>query len=228
MDHFSDNNQVPMPAQSATPLDRLRYLLDLSHRSQAAFARQLDIDPGALSRVLSGKAPLTSVLINKAVVNLGVSKTWFESGDGVPFPRQTETAVTKGAPIYDIDVTAGCMPLSRMFADDRVVGYLAMPSINPSLPVVRVSGDSMTPSLPDGCLISIREIHDPSIILWGSIYVVELEDYRLVKYVRRHPSNPDMLLLRSDNPAYDDIEVPRASVLKMFLVENVIISKNFA
>lgn len=226
---------VPMPAASATQLDRLRFLVNVSHRSQAQFSRLIGLDPSSLSRLLSGRMPITDQFVNRIVVNLGVSKKWFTHGEGVPFPRSEQPIATadeakatapgtmpKGAPVYDIDATAGVSLNDRMFASDSIVGYLDLPHISPTNPVIRVQGDSMEPRLRNGSWISVREIHDPSIILWGNIYLVITDDYRVVKSVRRHPSDADKLVLHSINPAYDDIEIDRKSVRKLFLVESVI------
>lgn len=232
-----------MPKPSATMLDRLKYLVNSSHRSQAQFSRLIDIDPSSMSRLLSGRMPITNHFVNRLVANLGVSKAWFTKGDGVPFPRTdspatvtasgsamqpADTCQPKGAPVYDIDATAGVDPLSRMFAEDRIIGYLDIPGILPSCPVIRVSGDSMTPTVPNGSYISIREIRDTSIIAWGSIYLVELEDYRMVKYLRRKADDSDAVVLHSENPAYDDIEIRRSDIRKLFLVERVIDMRTIA
>ncbi|MCM1033378.1 MAG: hypothetical protein NC405_06425 [Odoribacter sp.] len=227
--------EIPMPDASASQLDRLKFLYSASRRSQAKFSRMIGLDPSSMSRLLSGKIPITDQFINRLVVNLGISKEWFLTGTGVPFPRKDDlpgvvipnitnvsTCEAKGAALYDIDATAGALPMDRLLASDRIVGYIDIPNIDPSLPVVRVSGDSMEPKLQNGSWMSIREIHDTSIIMWGQIYLVVLEDYRMVKYLRRHPSNPDMVILHSANPAYDDIEIPRSSICKLFLVETVI------
>lgn len=222
------------PASGATTLQRLRYLQQLSRRNQAGFAKLLGVEASTMSRVLSGRQPITDAFINKVVVNVGVSKEWLSTGAGVPFPKseadkpqqQSERTVEisnapKGAAVYDIDATAGCMPLARSFTSDRVIGYLDLPYLNPQYPVVRVSGDSMSPRIPHGSLISIRQV-SMNPIIWGAIYLVELEDYRLVKYVRRHPESPEKILLHSENPAFEDMEVSKDHIIKMFLVESVI------
>ncbi len=236
--------QFEMPQPSATMLDRLKFLVNSSHRSQAQFSRLIDIDPSSMSRLLSGRMPITNQFVNRLVANLGVSKAWFTKGEGVPFPRSgnvvaasattdaslqsADSGRPKGAPVYDIDATAGVAPLSRMFAENRIIGYLDMPGVQFDCPVVHVSGDSMTPIVPNGSYISIREIRDKSIIAWGSIYLVELEDYRMVKYLRRKPDNDDIVVLHSENPAYDDIEIRRSDIKKLFLVERVIDMRTIA
>lgn len=226
-------NEMKMPDEEASVLDRLRYLLHLSHRTQAQFARLINIDPSSMSKVLAGKMSVTEPFINRIVVNLGVSKDWLVNGSGTPFAKSdgvkdiSATAVTvnsapKGAPLYDIDATAGVMPIGRQFSEDKIIGYLDIPGLDPRNPVIRVTGDSMQPAIPDGALISIRPINDPSIILWGSTYLIQLEDYRLVKVVKPCRTDPGKVILHSENPDYDDMEVPRTAILRLFLVETVI------
>lgn len=226
---------LPLPEPNATPLQRLKYLVQLSRRNQAGFSKLLDVEPSTMSRVLSGRQPITDAFINKVVVNMGVSKDWLANGRGVPFAKgdgadiltsnaESFVAIStnpKGAPVYDIDATAGCLPLSRAFTSDRIIGYLDLPYLNPQYPVVRVSGDSMSPRIPSGSLISIRQV-STEMIMWGAIYLVELEDYRLVKYVRRNTADPAKIILHSENPAFEDMDVNRESIVKLFLVESVI------
>lgn len=218
----TDYQQMELPAGETTVLDRIRYLIKFTRNTQASFGKLIGVDAATVSRILSGRMSPSESFINRIVVNMGVSKTWLSDGSDVPFPRTAETGkIHSGAPVYNIDVTAGTTPLSRMFTDERIIGRMSLPGLNPDLPIVRVSGDSMTPRLNPGCYISIRPISLDAPISWGQIYVVVLADFRLVKYLRRHP-DPDMVKLVSANPAYDDIDVRRADIEGLYLVENVI------
>lgn len=218
-------------------LSRIRHLIEMSRMSQAQFARRIGIDPSNMSKHLTGKLPVTDGLVNRIVADMGVSKQWLRDGIDIPFPKGSQllsidaaehpelipsTVGHQGIPVYDIDVTAGAMPLERLLTDDRIVGMVALPQINPSDVIVRVNGDSMTPVIRDGGYIAIRPITDPSIIFWGQIYVVLLDDYRMVKYLRRCPGDPSMVLLRSANEAYDDIEVRRDDIRRLFIVDAVL------
>ena len=224
MENFACQPEIPEP--TATITDRIRYLISLSRSNQARFAQHSGIDPGYLSRVLTGKQEASEGFINRLVVNLGVSKEWLMTGHDVPFPRQqpevpAHTGVHAGAPVYDIDVTAGCIPLSRMFTEERIVGYCNLPGVDPAYPLVRVAGDSMQPKITPGSYISIRNVNASGAISWGQIYVVVLEDYRLVKFVRRH-KDPEMVVLHSANPEYDDMEIRRSDIVALYLVEAII------
>lgn len=225
-------DKIALPEPSASVVDRLRYLIRLSRMTQARFAERVGIDPSNLSRMLSGHTAVSDAFINRVVVDLGVSKPWLTDGEGVPFPRDIHARSVnagrghlsseerRGAPVYDINVSAGSANLCREFTDDRIVGYFDLPGVNPSNPLVRVRGNSMAPRLVDGSWVSIRPVSDTTPILWGQIYVVVLDDYRMIKYVRRN-ADPSLITLHSDNPDYDDIEVPRADVRSLYLVEMI-------
>ena len=115
------------------------------------------------------------------------------------------------------------MPREMMFADDRVVGTINLPELLPTdAKVVRVSGDSMSPVIQNGDFIAVREVTNMQQIFWGQIYVILLDDYRLVKYVRRHPSAPDKVILRSANPAYDDMEVRLMDIRELMFVHHIL------
>lgn len=212
---------IEMPSQSATVVDRIKWLIRLSRKSQADFSKLIGLDPANLSRVLNGKTAPSDGLISRIVVNTGVSKEWLTDGSDVPFPRDRGQKAAQGAPIYDIDVTAGTTRLERMFTDEHVIGRMVLPGLSPDNPIVRVSGNSMYPELQPGCYISIQPVSLDAPIMWGNIYVVVLPDFRLVKYVRRN-ADPALVTLHSANPDYEDVEIPRSDIEALYLVKHVI------
>ncbi|MBO4955944.1 MAG: helix-turn-helix domain-containing protein [Muribaculaceae bacterium] len=208
--------------------DRIRFLIEKLHLNQTKFARLLNLDPANLSKAINGKLPITQGLVNRIAADFGVSKRWLAQGEGLPFEKSqpvphVSPSLTSGreVPVYDIDVTAGCSELSREFTTDRIIGSVILPSVKPGSVIVRVSGDSMQPDILDGSYIAVRPVTDPDCIFWGQIYVVVMDDYRMVKRVRRH-SNPGMLTLTSSNPLYDPIDIPRTKVRSMYIVEAIL------
>lgn len=217
---------------------RIRFLIDNMHISQAAFARRIGLDPANLSKHLNGKLPVTDGLVNRIAADLSVSKSWLATGNGVPYSKETAagcdssprvldscclecTPSNEGIPVYDIDVTAGARELSRELTADRIIGSINIPDMRPGCMIVRVFGNSMTPAIADGAYVAIRPVNDLSCIFWGQIYVIVLDDFRLVKYVRRNPDS-SLVTLRSDNPEYDDMEIPRSKIRKLYLVESIL------
>lgn len=225
-----DNNAVA---------ERIKFLMKELNYRQVDFAQKIDIDTSNLSKYLNGRLAMSEALINKIVVNLGVSKQWLETGEDLPFAKQqpqqlvtvpdtrivTEpnaVVAKRGTPVYDIDVTAGYLPQARMFTDDQIVGFVDLPDMTSSqCRIVRVSGDSMSPVIRNGDYIAVRELSNLRQIFWGQIYVVILDDYRMVKYIRRH-DDPAMVILRSENKRYDDMIIDREEIRDLMFVQNII------
>lgn len=213
---------------------RIKELIRELGISQNEFADRIHTDRSNLSKQLSGRLPVGDVLVNKIVVVLGVSKTWLTEGLGKKYifrPAQSSATISispdmlldgdsEGTKVYDIDVTAGPAGRALNFSSEHIVGSIDLPSVSRNTYIVKVSGDSMTPVINNGDMLAIREVKN-NLIFWGRIYVVVLEDYRMVKYIRKH-INPEMVILRSANPDYDDIEIPKTEIKSLFLVENVI------
>jgi phage repressor protein C with HTH and peptisase S24 domain len=110
---------------------------------------------------------------------------------------------------------------TELFANENIIGWVNLPNMSPNCRIVRVSGDSMSPVINDGDFIAVREVSNLSQIYWGQIYLVQLDDFRVVKYVRRH-NDPNMVVLRSENPNYDDMDVLRADIHEMLLVQHIL------
>ncbi|MDE6145826.1 MAG: XRE family transcriptional regulator [Muribaculaceae bacterium] len=224
--------QISIEDQKAI-IQRIKKLMLLMGLSQGAFSQKLGISPANMSKHLSGRLPITVGLVNRICLDLGVSRLWLTTGEDVPFGKaesqreinighHREASPNRGVPIYDIDVTAGFGPLEQQLTSDRISGYIDLPGVlNPANEcMVRVSGNSMEPTIPNGSYIAIREVAADTII-WGKTYVIVMEEFRMVKALRRH-KNPDMVILHSLNPEYDDMEVRRDEILKLYIVDSVV------
>lgn len=229
------SENLKLPESDASVTDRVRYLITRLRKTQQQFANLMGIDGPNLSRILNGRTPFSDAMINRIVVNLGVSKEWLLNGTDVPFPKATERSIEiyedneprqlnskgVGIPVYDIDATAGFAQISSMFTNDNIIGYLQLPQANPADVLVRVSGESMVPQVPNGAYIAIRPVNPDAPIFWGQMYLVMMDDYRMVKVLRRH-NNPEKVILHSYNPEFDDMEVNRDDIRQIYIVDAVL------
>ena len=220
--------------KNAEIIARIKYLMKEMGVRQVQFAERIGVDTSNLSKYLNAHMPLSDSFLNRLVVNLGVSKDWLIDGTDLPFGKTpvridgsqqlvpaagTAEAAT---PVYDVDATAGVSSgRNELFANENIVGWVNLPNMSPHCRIVRVSGDSMSPVIQDGDFVAVREVSNPNQIYWGQIYVVQLDDFRLVKYVRRH-TDPNMVVLRSENPNYDDMDVLRTDIHEMLLVQHIL------
>ena len=221
--------------KNAEIIARIKYLMKEMGVRQVQFAERIDVDTSNLSKYLNAHMPLSDAFLNRIVVNLGVSKEWLIDGTDLPFGKttarvdgsdaligQADIPAINGIPVYNVDATAGTSSgRNDLFANENIVGWVNLPNMSPHCRIVRVSGDSMAPVIQDGDFIAVSELSNPSQIYWGQIYVVQLDDFRLVKYVRRH-TDPNMVVLRSENPNYDDMDVRRSDIHELFLVQHVL------
>lgn len=216
-----------------TVIDRIKYLMYLTRLNQIQFAARIGVNSGYVSRVLTGKIPASEAFLNRIALDMHVSKRWLKIGDEVPFARgmhadeinlSEEPKILpsrKGALFYDVDVTAGSHPLADYLNSNPPVGRIDIPGIDPDSVIVKVSGNSMVPRIYEGSYIAIHPVYLSQPILWGQIYVVEIEGQRMVKYLRRG-SSPATVILHSDNPDYDDIEIEKTDILRLYLVDKII------
>jgi phage repressor protein C with HTH and peptisase S24 domain len=126
-----------------------------------------------------------------------------------------------GTPIYDIEATAGNLELSSHIPE-TIKGYINMPSFRECIAFLYVRGDSMYPKLKAGDLIGVIPVTDLNIIQYGQVYLVITKDnQRMVKYVRKG-KNDNSLVLRSENEKYDDLELQRSKLEKLYMVKGPI------
>lgn len=155
------------------------------------------------------------------------STDWLLAGEGEMFRDKMKVVQPSGTPVYDIDVVCGIEGRELSFTNEHIVGFVDLPGISHASHIIEASGDSMSPRINSGDRIVVREIETWDYFVYGQAYVIITDEYRLLKYVRKHPDYPrELVILRSENPAYDDIELPISAIRKLFVVENVLSVKN--
>ena len=98
-----------------------------------------------------------------------------------------------------------------------------LPEISKTAKIVTANGDSMEPVIYNGNRVVIREIFNWEDIFYGQIYLILLDEYRMIKYIRRYEQDEkNYIILRSENSRYDDIKLHKSKIRKLFIVENIL------
>lgn len=183
----------------------------------------------AVYDILHGKTKSISPAMESKIISCfpSINRAWLLTGDGKmliePSPPIDVTVSPTGTPVYDVDSTMGTDSRPMEFLQEHIIGYVNMPNISKNAAIIRANGDSMTPVINDGNFIAVREITDFDDIFYGQIYLVVTAQNRMVKYVRKNKDDEkNYVILRSANKEYDDILMPKAKILKMFIVENIL------
>ena len=122
------------PQKNAEVIARIKYLMKEMGVRQVQFAERIGVDTSNLSKYLNAHMPLSESLLNRIVVNLGVSKEWLLDGTDLPFGKtpvrldageggNLSALAPAGTPVYDVDATAGTESgRNGLFANENIVG----------------------------------------------------------------------------------------------------------
>lgn len=225
--------------------DRLKTAIENKRVTPYAIGRDTKVSKVSVRNYLAGAKPNMENL-NILSHYLGVSVQWLSTGEedtsigeiGDNNEERSEKTIAisqsaiseskrKGALIYDIDATCGLNGRDVDFADERVVGSIDAPEINPNSKIIFATGDSMLPLIASGDRIVVRKIESWDYFNYGQVYLVITSEYRFIKRVRRHPKDDaNLILLRSENSEFDDIDLPKKEIIHLFVVENILSIKN--
>ena len=126
-----------------------------------------------------------------------------------------------GIPFYDIDVMAHIAE-SLDLKEETPAGVLSIPGFKDCIACFPVYGSSMEPKISNGDVIAVSKAVTCDQILWGEIYLVITNAWRVVKTV--HPGKTkEYIILRSINPAYaGDTNVKKEDLRALYLVRGVV------
>ena len=199
-----------------------------------------------LSVGLLGKArQLNNDIGKKAIEKIlnfyqDINRVWLLTGEGemlktslneIAETTQTKNNNYKLVPLYNFD-TVGGMNVSAEVIDNAeyIDSYIPFPNANTTDICIPVTGSSMIPTYPSGCIVLLREVQ-----LWreyfgyGNVFVLFLKDgRRILKEVQK--SNEDTkenVLCVSYNAKNPAEELPKSMISKVFKVIRVLTNEGF-
>lgn len=223
---------------SMTTKERLISFLKYLNISQGVFEKKVGLSTGFVNNV--GDSIRTKSLAKITSVYPQLNTSWLLTGVGNPlliaqedperqkkeihiFPSDIKYGECNGTLVYDIDGTCGADSREIQFTTDSVVGCVNLPEIKIDSRIITANGDSMEPVVFSGDRVVIREIFDWNDIFYGQIYFILLDEYRMIKYIRRFEADEEnYIILRSRNKEYDDIKLSKDKIRKLFVVENIL------
>ena len=199
-------------------LQRVTRLYTQLGLSKSSFAREINLKQMTVNQYLNGERKFSFEFVQAILKRYPeLSAEWLIKGEGDMYNETSKVFVDDKrlehsiVPLYDVDVSAG---LEKLFASGGAcVGNISIPNMPTADGAVHVVGDSMYPLLKAGDIIAYRVINEISSILYGEIYILQIEhdgDMQVVvKYIKRS-ENPDCVLLVSYNKEHDPMDIPRS------------------
>ena len=132
--------------------------------TQEQLAERLGIGKTALSMIETGRTGLSSRNRNILVQELNVNPDWLETGEGLMFnadPHLSNAFAQRGemsmplqsVPLYDIEGTAGLVPLFTHQSNIEPTSYIHIPNLPKCDGAINVVGDSMYPLIKSGDIV---------------------------------------------------------------------------
>ena len=210
-----------------------RIIDTIEEKTGKSVCKELGIRPQYLSDLRSGKSKNpNSDFVLKLIEAFNLNSNWLLTGEGEMFitdvaeasPLQiipAEGEETACIPFYDIDVMAHIAE-SLDLKEETPAGVLSIPGFKDCIACFPVYGSSMEPKISNGDIIAVSQAVTCDQILWGEIYLVITNAWRVVKTV--HPGKTEeYIILRSINPAYaGDTNVKKEDLRALYLVRGVV------
>ena len=211
---------------------RIRLIRKELNLTQEMLAQKLGIGKSALSMIETGKAALSERNKNILIQELNINPDWIERGEGdmftcppdyTPFVHTSDrTLPVQSVPLYNLEGTAGLVPL---FLDKKAltpVDYIHIPNLPRCDGAIYVVGDSMYPLLKSGDIILYKQLNNIEDIFWGDMYLLSIdidgEEYVTVKYIQKS-DRPDCIRLVSQNPHHADKDVEISKIRALAFIK---------
>ena len=211
--------------------EQLRHIRREKGLTQQQFASELDVSTATIASVENGSRDMPKNLMKSLVKKFGIDANWLLTGEGEMFSTSSAGAVISttetqqedvaNIPYYDIDVMAHIAE-SLDLKDEVPAGVLSIPGFKDCIACFPVYGSSMEPKISSGDVIAVSQAVTCDQILWGEIYLVITDAWRVVKTV--HPGKTEeYIILRSINPAYaGDTNLKKKDLRALYLVRGVV------
>ena len=211
---------------------RSRMIRNELSMTQEELSNILGIGKSALSMIETGRAALSERNRNILIQQLNINPEWLESGTGSMFneqrPEQTffhnsdHTLPSQSVPLYNIEGTAGLVPLFLDKSAQNPVDYIHIPNLPKCDGAIYIVGDSMYPLLKSGDIVLYKQLNDLEDIFWGDMYLLSIdidgEEYITVKYIQKS-DKPGYIKLVSQNPHHADKEVEISKIRALAFVK---------
>ena len=184
--------------------EALSFWLDKKKMTQSDLAERMGVNKNTISQYKTGSRTPPLDTLELLVDKLGVSfAEFFSRKDGsepdIVFIERVKAKPRAGTGGMETDFGYGGL---YSFHSSFIV---RKSGTEKSMKIFEVAGDSMFPTLVDGDLIMVNTAECD--VRTGRVYLLRIGEELMVKRLETRPGG--VLLLRSDNPDYEDIPVNR-------------------
>ena len=199
--------------------DRLISYLEVKGISKAEFGRRIGVSGAYITSMCKSIQPDKLKLISEEFPDL--NRDWLLYGDGDMLKSDdTDTAeisYADGVPYYDEDFVLGFNEIGFPFTE-KPQFLVRMPKYQNATLWCNATGDSMEPEISSGDVVALQLIEDHSFLVYGDVYaIVTTNGLRTIKRLGKSEDKNCYRLIPT-NREYDDQDIPKNIILRVFRV----------
>lgn len=211
---------------------RIKKLLSEKEISVTFLAKTVGANQKTLNNQINGDTSLSTstILLIKQVIP-EIDFDWLLTGEGpmlkadkpkesLPVASPTDNP-EEGIPLIPVSAMAGALSGEQTVLEYECERYV-VPVFKGADFLIPVKGSSMYPKYSSGDIVACKRVNMSGLFFqWGKVYVIDTDQGGLIKRIKRG-SDPDHILIVSDNEAYEPFELPLSSVHSVAIVLGVI------
>lgn len=160
--------------------------------------------------LLTGQGEMMLVRLEK-----GRERFLVREDEGIPYYNIDISRIAQAAPEASGGGLCGMVPAC----------YINIPNFGLCDLAASSFGESMSPDIPAGAIVALKEVGLPS-FLPGEAYMVVTPNFAVLRYVRWADYKQGKIkLIPANSQAYDEMIIQSEEILRLYLVKGVIISK---
>lgn len=194
--------------------------------NKSAFASAIGVTPSVIENIVGKRQGKPSFeLLEKISAIEEININWVVTGVGEMFNDLTSNngnldEKIEKKPRIPLDAAAGVL---SSFSESIMDSGCEMRPVIAGMPyydfTIGVRGDSMQPEFQGGDEVACRLIDEAAFIQWGKPHIIDSKEGVVLKRIY---NRKNAILCRSDNPAYEDFEIPKEDILRIALVVGTI------
>jgi SOS-response transcriptional repressor LexA len=217
--------------------ERVKVLINHYSLNANSFSKKIGATSSTINSMLEKGTNPSFDTINKIIVAFPlISLNWLVKGEGAieEFANEIQNKVhlleepsnnySKGVPYYDIDFTAGFLPIENSH-QSTPDSYVSHPFFKGCDYVVRASGQSMAKLICHGDAIGLVKVNNwKDFFPFGEIYaIVTVDNFRMIKIITKGESDDYYTLISnptdSKKEEFPPQQLKKSSIMSIFKVQ---------
>ena len=209
-------------------IDRLDLYIKEKGLNDNIVTKDCALSVGALNKARKGTTNLGLKAVERILkIYNDINREWLLTGEG-----EMIRGAKRRIPLYDNDVTIGGVDAMTANVGDsaRPTEWIDAGDWFPNATsAMHHYGDSMT-EYPSGCILALKRVNDPTLLINGENYVIETDEFRITKQLQ---DEGDCIVAYSSNrETYPDgrlihapIRIPKEAIRHLDLVLGCVIKR---